>query len=147
MFDIGWVEMMIVVVVMIVVIGPKDLPVVLHTMGRWIARVRAMARGFQDSIEEMAEEAGLDQVRNEARSIRDFSLDDEIEKAIDPEGELNEAITGDPARVLESDEDSAGGDQDGAEVDDRAEEPGDVGKGAPVDVTPEPGAPARREKT
>ena len=53
MFDIGWVEMMIVVVVMIVVIGPKDLPVVLHTMGRWIARVRAMARGFQDSIEEM----------------------------------------------------------------------------------------------
>ena len=44
MFDIGWVEMMIVVVVMIVVIGPKDLPVVLHTMGRWIARVRAMAR-------------------------------------------------------------------------------------------------------
>ncbi len=109
MFDIGWVEMMIVVVVMIVVIGPKDLPVVLHTMGRWIARVRAMARSFQDSIEEMAEETGLDQMRDEVRSIRDFSIEDEIEKAIDPEGEMKEGIAGDPAKTLESGEESAKG--------------------------------------
>ncbi len=145
MFDIGWVEMMIVVVVMIVVIGPKDLPVVLHTMGRWIARVRAMARSFQDSIEEMAEETGLDQVRDEVRSIRDFSLEDEIEKAIDPEGELKEGIAGDPARALESDEDGAEGSGDGGA------EPGDEGEGAPAGETlesePEPGAPVRREKT
>jgi sec-independent protein translocase protein TatB len=92
MFDIGWVEMMVVAIVMIIIIGPKDLPVVLHTMGRWIARVRAMARGFQESIEEMAEEAGLDEVRKQAQSIRDFKLEDEIEKSIDPEGELREGI-------------------------------------------------------
>ena len=109
MFDIGWVEMMVVVVVMIIVIGPKDLPVVLHTMGRWIARVRAMARNFQDSIEELAEETGLDQMRDEVRSIRDFSIEDEIEKAIDPEGEMKEGIAGDPAKALESGEESAKG--------------------------------------
>jgi sec-independent protein translocase protein TatB len=109
MFDIGWVEMMVVVVVMIIVIGPKDLPVVLHTMGRWIARVRAMARNFQDSIEELAEESGLDQMRDEVRSIRDFSIEDEIEKAIDPEGEMKEGIAGDPAKALESGEESAKG--------------------------------------
>ena len=109
MFDIGWVEMMVVVVVMIIVIGPKDLPVVLHTMGRWIARVRAMARNFQDSIEELAEESGLDQMRDEVRSIGDFSIEDEIEKAIDPEGEMKEVIAGDPANALESGEESAEG--------------------------------------
>ena len=95
MFDIGWVEMMVVVVVMIIVIGPKDLPGVLRTMGRWIAQVRAMARNFQDSIEELAEETGLDKVRDEVRSIRDFRLDEEIEKTIDPEGELREGIDAD----------------------------------------------------
>lgn len=92
MFDIGWVEMMIVVVVMIVVIGPKDLPVVLQTIGRWIARLRGMARGFQDNIEEMARETGLEDMRNEINSIQDFSIEDEIEKAVDPDGKLGEGL-------------------------------------------------------
>ena len=147
MFDIGWVEMMVVVVVMIVVIGPKDLPVVLHTMGRWIARVRAMARGFQDSIEEMAQETGLDQMRDEVRSIRDFSLEDEIEKAVDPEGTLSEGISGDPANSIEGDKDAI-----------EAEEKGEGKKagettsaGGPPEPEPQPQAesatPVRGEKT
>jgi sec-independent protein translocase protein TatB len=145
MFDIGWVEMMIVVVVMIVVIGPKDLPVVLHTMGKWIAHVRAMARGFQDSIEEMAQESGLDQMREDVRSISDFSLEDEIEKAVDPEGELIEGISGNPAKAIESEKESADGN-------DRAG-PGNTDEGTSAGVTPElesepePGTPARGEKT
>ena len=140
MFDIGWVEMVVVAVVMIIVIGPKDLPAVLHTMGKWIARVRAMARGFQDSIEEMAQETGLDQMREDVRSIRDFRLEDEIEKAVDPKGELIDGISGNSAKAIESD-------KDGVKGDDKA------GEGPPEDVTPEPepppktGAPARGEKT
>ena len=161
MFDIGWVEMMIVVVVMIVVIGPKDLPVVLHTMGRWIARVRAMARNFQDSIEEIAEDAGLEDMRDDVRSIRDFSIEDEIEKTIDPEGEMREGIAGDPAKALESGEDSdaGNGDEDG-DGDDGAE-PGDgeEDEAAPaleppgqepaprLESEPESDPPARGEKT
>lgn len=92
MFDIGWVEMMVVVIVMIIVVGPKELPGLLRTIGRGIAQVRAMARTFQDSIEELAEETGLDEVRDEVRAIRDFRLEDEIEKTIDPDGELREGI-------------------------------------------------------
>ncbi|MEE8140586.1 MAG: Sec-independent protein translocase protein TatB [Alphaproteobacteria bacterium] len=138
MFDIGWVEMMVVVVVMIIVIGPKDLPVVLHTMGRWIARVRAMARNFQDSIEELAEETGLDQMRDEVRSIRDFSIEDEIEKAIDPEGEMKEGIAGDPAKALESGEESA--------KDKGPEGKGPEGKGEDA-PEPESVPPPRGEKT
>ncbi len=124
MFDIGWVEMMIVVVVMIVVIGPKELPAVLHSMGVWISRVRAMARSFQDSIEEMAADSGLGDIQDEVRSIRDFSIEDGIEKSIDPDGALREGITGDSAtaKVAES------GDSDGDEE----------GPTAIVDETPEP---------
>ncbi|MCZ6608729.1 MAG: Sec-independent protein translocase protein TatB [Alphaproteobacteria bacterium] len=148
MFDIGWVEMMVVVVVMIIVIGPKDLPVVLHTMGRWIARVRAMARNFQDSIEEIAEESGLDQIRDEVRSIRDFSIEDEIEKAIDPEGEMREGIAGDPAKALESGEEGAEGQGPEGQG---PEGKGPEGKGpeGKVEDAPEPesGVPARGEKT
>jgi len=93
MFDIGWVEMVVIIIVMIVVIGPKDLPRVLHTIGQWVARARAMARSFQDSIEEMARDTGLDEMQREVRNIRDFSLEDEIEKSIDPEGELREGLS------------------------------------------------------
>ena len=148
MFDIGWVEMMVVVVVMIIVIGPKDLPVVLHTMGRWIARVRAMARNFQDSIEEIAEESGLDQIRDEVRSIRDFSIEDEIEKAIDPEGEMGGGIAGDPAKALESGEEGAEGQgPEGQGPEGKGPEgkgPEGNGEDAPE---PESGVPARGEKT
>ena len=51
-----------------------------------------MARNFQDSIEELAEESGLDKITDEVRSIRDFRLDEEIENTIDPGGELREGI-------------------------------------------------------
>lgn len=147
MFDIGWVEMMVVVVVMIVVIGPKDLPAVLHTMGKWIAHVRAMARSFQNSIEEMAQEAGLDELRDDVRSIRDFSLEDEIDKAVDPEGELKEGIAGNSAKAIESgDNDSGDGKGEGASA--AAEE--EISKPASVEAKPEsrpePGVAARSKK-
>lgn len=93
MFDIGWLEMMVVAIVMIVIIGPKDLPVVLHTMGRWVSRIRVMARGFQESIEEMANEAGLDEVRREATSLTDYDIAGDIEKSIDPDGEIRESLS------------------------------------------------------
>ena len=70
MFDIGWLEMMVVAIVMIVIIGPKDLPVVLHTM----------------------EEAGLDEVRREASSLTDYDIGGDIERSIDPDGELRESL-------------------------------------------------------
>lgn len=95
MFDIGWMEMMVIAIVMIVIIGPKELPGVLHTMGRWIGRVRAMARSFQDSIEEMAAEAGLDEVRREVDSIKDYDIGGAIENSIDPDGEMRKELTHD----------------------------------------------------
>ena len=50
MFDIGWTELMVVGVVALIVIGPKDLPDMFRTMGRFTAKARSMARDFQRAI-------------------------------------------------------------------------------------------------
>jgi sec-independent protein translocase protein TatB len=92
MFDIGWTEMVLIIVVLIIVIGPKELPRALHTLGQWIGKVRAMSRQFQDSIEQMAHQSGLDDVRKEVEQMSDFSIEDQVNKAVDPSGELTESF-------------------------------------------------------
>lgn len=65
MFDIAWDELLLIAVVALVVIGPKDLPRVLATVGRWVGRARRMAAEFQSGIERMAREAELEEMRRE----------------------------------------------------------------------------------
>lgn len=90
MFDIGWMEMLVIAVVAIVVIGPKDLPRVLHTVGQWMSRARAVARNFQDQMEEMARQSGVDEVRKEiSNSIQGIDPAARIKRAIDPTGEMD----------------------------------------------------------
>jgi len=62
MFDIGASELLLIVVVAIVVIGPKDLPLALRTAGRWIARMRRVSNHFRSGIEAMIREAELEEM-------------------------------------------------------------------------------------
>ena len=93
MFDIGWSELAVVAVVALVVIGPKDLPRVLRTVGQWVAKARAVARDFQGSIDEMAREADLQDVKKQIQDLQSTNVSDLIEKHVDPKGELKEAFT------------------------------------------------------
>ena len=79
MFDIGWAEMALVSTVIIVVVGPKELPVVLRTIGRAVSRARAMAREFRDSIDEMADEADLGKEIFDDPELEKFRLNAEKE--------------------------------------------------------------------
>jgi sec-independent protein translocase protein TatB len=96
MLDIGWSEMLLIIVVMIIVIGPKDLPRALYTLGQWVGKVRMVARQFQDSIEQMAHQSGIDDVRKEIEDVSSFDVEREMEKAVDPKGELGEAFKIEP---------------------------------------------------
>jgi sec-independent protein translocase protein TatB len=69
MFDIGWSELMVIAVVAIVVIGPKDLPKAMRTVGRWSGRMRRMARDFQNQFNDALREAELDEVKKEVQSL------------------------------------------------------------------------------
>lgn len=96
MLDIGWSEMLLIIVVMIIVIGPKDLPRALHTLGQWVGQVRRVARQFQDSIEQMAQESGVDDLRKEIEDVSNIDVEREMGKAVDPKGELDEAFKIEP---------------------------------------------------
>jgi sec-independent protein translocase protein TatB len=91
-FDIGWSEMAVILLVALVVIGPRDLPRVARTMGKWVAKGRAMAREFQTALEDMAREAELDKVKTEIEKAGRTNLGKSIEKTIDPTGELGQAF-------------------------------------------------------
>ena len=92
MFDIGWSEMAVIMLVALVVIGPKDLPRLARTVGQWVAKGRAMAREFQRSLEDMAREAELDDVKREIEKVGRTNIRKSIEKTIDPTGELGRAF-------------------------------------------------------
>lgn len=62
MFDIAPTEMMLVALVALVVIGPKDLPKVLRTVGQWIGRAKGMARHFRSGLDDMVRAAELEEM-------------------------------------------------------------------------------------
>ena len=65
MFDIGASELLLIVVVAVVVIGPKDLPLALRTAGRWMAKVRKVSSHFRSGIDAMVREAELEELERE----------------------------------------------------------------------------------
>jgi len=97
MFDFAWSELMVIGAVALVVIGPKDLPKALKTAGIVVRRARGMAREFQNSIEDMIREAELEDVRKTVQDAARFDLDKQIQKTIDPEGQLKQPLIPDLA--------------------------------------------------
>jgi len=69
MFDIGWTEILVIGIVALIVVGPKDLPGMFRTLGKFTAKLRAMARDFQRSMEQAADEAGVKDVAADLRGM------------------------------------------------------------------------------
>lgn len=67
MFDIGYSELLVIAVVALIVIGPKDLPGVMRTVGGWVGRARGMARHFRSGVDTMMREAELEEMEKKWR--------------------------------------------------------------------------------
>ena len=65
MFDIGWQEIIILMLIALIVVGPKDLPRIVKTAGQWMGKARGYARDFQRTIEEAADATEIDAVKKE----------------------------------------------------------------------------------
>ncbi len=94
--DIGWAELAVVAVIALVVVGPKDLPRVLRTVGGWARKARAMAREFQGTLDDMVRESEFDEIGKDVKSIAGYDVTKELENAIDPTGGgsfLDEPVT------------------------------------------------------
>jgi sec-independent protein translocase protein TatB len=69
MFDIGWSELLVIGVVAIVVVGPKELPRLMRTFGHYTGKLRAMASDFQRQFEDAVRDSEIDEVR---KAMQDF---------------------------------------------------------------------------
>ena len=76
MLDLGWSEMLLIAVVAIVVIGPKDLPKALRSVGQWVGRARRVAREFKDNVDDMVRDSELDELRRETEQMSRFSIEE-----------------------------------------------------------------------
>jgi sec-independent protein translocase protein TatB len=92
MFDIGWSEMLIIGVVALVVIGPKELPGALRTFAYWMKQARKLAREFQSGVDEMIRQAELDEAKQAVEEAR-RKINSDIEAAVDPTGEVKQALS------------------------------------------------------
>lgn len=88
MFDIGWSEMVFVAIIAVLVIGPKDLPRAIATIGKYIRKARGLARDFQSGIDDLAKEAELDDIKKSVQGDGDFNLSKQIEDAVNPTGDF-----------------------------------------------------------
>ena len=86
MLDIGWTELLVIGVIALVVVGPKDLPRVLRYVGYWVGKARSMAREFQRAIDQYSKEADLEDVKKMASAPG--RAKSAIKNAIDPKGAL-----------------------------------------------------------
>lgn len=84
MFDIGWSEMLVIAIVIIVVVGPKELPGMLRTFGRTTSKLRVMANDFRKQFDEALKEAELDDVRKLADDVRSLNPANQVRDALSP---------------------------------------------------------------
>ena len=71
MFDsIGFQELVIIGIIALIVVGPKELPLLMRKAGQWMSRLRGMAADFRANFDEMAPQAELDELRKEVEALR-----------------------------------------------------------------------------
>src|SRR5262245_5005424 len=98
MFDIGWSEMLVIALVALVVLGPKELPGALKTFAYWMRQARKLAREFQSGVDDLVRQAELDEAKKAVEDAR-RNITQELEKTVDPTGEMKQAFADDPSGV------------------------------------------------
>lgn len=118
MFDIGGWEFLVIAILAIVIIGPKDLPAAVRAVTVWARKARALAADFRSGLDDIAREVELDKVEADIREglgggdLTDSmnTIREDIEHNIDPDGEITGAFN--PDRDVEDDFDDDLDDED-----------------------------------
>jgi len=96
MLDFSWSEILLIAVVTLMVVRPKDLPQALKYVAQFVRKARAMAREFQSGVEEMVREAELHEVKAEIESAVSTDLAADLEHSIDPGGSIAKSLEEEP---------------------------------------------------
>jgi sec-independent protein translocase protein TatB len=92
MFDFSWSEIMVIALVALVLIGPKDLPVAIRAITRVLKKMRRMAGEFQHHVDDMMRDADLGDVQSTFRDLRSMNLKGAINSMVDPDGSVGRAF-------------------------------------------------------
>ena len=76
---VGFSELVVIAVIALMVVGPKDLPLMLRKLGRHMARLRALANEFRTGLDELARQAELDELKREVEALRRGQMFSDIE--------------------------------------------------------------------
>jgi len=106
MFEIGWSELLLIGIVALIAIGPKELPTVLRTLGQWMSKLRRMASEFQSQFQEAMREAEMadlkkqvDEMTSQAQSYASFDPVSEVKRELESTQQQIESAMVDKAGV------------------------------------------------
>lgn len=132
MLDIGWPELLLIGVITVLVVGPKELPRVLRTVTQFVRKAQGLAREFQTGMNDLARQADLDDIRKDMKDVeRDTTGQvkiDQFDRVLDPDNSIAGMFTGRPISTPAPAE--------------AARSPGEPRKTAPAGANGEPAAPA-----
>ena len=95
MLDIGWTELLVIGIVLIVVVGPKDLPPMLRAFGRMTGNLRKMAGEFRTQFDDALRETEMDEVRKTISDAQKLNPSNALRDAINPLRQMGQEIRGD----------------------------------------------------
>jgi sec-independent protein translocase protein TatB len=92
MFDFSWSEIMVIGIVALIAIGPKDMPVAIRGITRILKKMRRMAGEFQHHVDDMMKEADLQDVHSTFRDLRSLNVKSALTSFVDADGSLGRAM-------------------------------------------------------
>ncbi|WP_281517425.1 Sec-independent protein translocase protein TatB [Ferranicluibacter rubi] len=104
MLDVGWTELVVIAIVLIIVVGPKDLPPMLRTFGKMMSKMRGMATDFRHQFDEALREADLDDVRKTLSDAQKLNPANSLREAMNPLRQMGNDIKADLQKATRPDE-------------------------------------------
>ncbi len=95
MLDIGWTELFVIGIILIVVVGPKDLPPMLRAFGRMTSNLRKMAGEFRSQFDEALRESDMDEVRKTIADVQKLNPSNALRDAVNPLRQIGNEIRSD----------------------------------------------------
>ena len=92
MLDFGWTELLMIGVVAVVIIGPKDLPKAMSGLADWVRKLRGLARDFQGQVDDMVKGTELEDVKKAAQGLNRYNVKRQISNVVDPKGQMRKAL-------------------------------------------------------
>ena len=93
MLSIGWPELLVVAVVTVLVVGPREIPRVLRTVTLWARKARELAREFQSGLDDLAREVDVEDLKRDVAdaelAVQPMRVDEQFDRLLDPDRSIS----------------------------------------------------------